>query len=216
MTTEERYPSIFHFKPKDYENFNDAVQAIIKKTKIDLREDLQEKLMTALTDYLADLQLLDSRPGLSKQKKELRKLVKATEKYLEIVNNLSGPTLDQITSISFNQVGAIKVHDLQRYLSFFQSTAENVLEELKALPKKDGRKKLSAERRYIKSLLEIYSAQTGDMKFPAYKNRINGRYSGGFYLFALICFKEIGMTPYNRNTFGKRIEEIRKQFLSSE
>jgi hypothetical protein len=209
-------------KPKDYTSAlpyksslpAGAIEIIQKKTDIKLSDDLKTHLEQASKRYIADKKLINQIPRRSEVSARLKKLIKGTEKYLEILRETDDWTKQHLDAQCSEYAEMCNLYDTRRNVSGFLAACENTLHDL---PEDTGgrNKELRALYIYIASLACIYEEAIGK-KASVYYSEHSGWYGGEFINFVEICMDEIGQPTDEPTALPNRIREALTSNLTQE
>jgi hypothetical protein len=185
-------------KPKDYASTlpcksslpAGAIESIQKKTDIGLSNDLKEQLEQASKRYTA----------------RLKKLIKGTEKYLEILRETDDWTNQHLDFQCSEYAGLFNLRDTKHTVSGFLAACENTLHDLPG--DHGGRKKeLLGLYIYIASLARIYEEATGKKPSVYLSACGDGWHGWGFIDFIETCLVEIGQPTDEPTSLPERIRK---------
>ena len=200
-------------KPKQYNcivNYpdfpTDAIQNITQKTGLPLTSHAQ-KLAEASRHYISDKALVDEMPRRSEAKARLKKIIKSTHKYREVLADTDDYTLQLINLRKIEYVGMRGINETLNSIDGLLSACESALSLIP--PDKGGRHRgYEAVKVYCITLAEIYQEVTGDHPKCWYDD-IEQKYQGDFLEFFCICLAEIGNPVTQEGSgFGKIVSDV--------
>jgi hypothetical protein len=210
-------------KPKDYASTlpyksslpAGAIENIQKKTGIRLSNDLKTQLEQISKRYIADKELIDQIPRRSEVKARLKKLIKGTEKYLELLRETDDWTKQHLDAQCSEYVGLCNIYDTRRNVSGFLAACENTLQDL---PEDAGgrNKELQGLYIYIASLASIYEEAIGKKPSVYYSVHSESWYGREFINFVETCLAEIGQPTDEPTALPDRIRKALTSNLSQE
>jgi hypothetical protein len=185
------------------------VGKIKKDSGIELSGDLKKRFEQASKRYIADKDLIDPRPRRSEVAARFKKLIKGTEKFLEMLRETDDWTKQYLDAQRSEYVGLCSLDDTRQRVSEFLTTCENALHDL---PEDTGgrNKELLALYIYIASLASIYEEATGKKPtvFEVHKKSGGDRWHGRQFIdFVTTCLNAIGHPTDEVGFLPGRVEE---------